>query len=36
VGDGGYISVSMVSLPIKIGDFEFVAKIGFSKNLFEE
>ena len=33
VGDGGYIAVNIVTLPIRIGDFEFKAKIGFSKDL---
>jgi hypothetical protein len=33
VGDGGYISVNIVSLPIRIGDIEFTARIGFSKDL---
>ncbi len=33
VGDGGYISVNILSLPVKIGEIEFVAKIGFSRDL---
>lgn len=33
VGDGGYISVNLVSLPMKIGNNVFTARIGFSKDL---
>jgi hypothetical protein len=33
VGDGGYISIYLVILPIKIGKFELNVKIGFSKDL---
>ena len=33
VGDGGYISVYMFRLPVKIDEEEFEAQIGFSEEL---
>jgi len=33
VGDGGFIPASFVKLPVRIGDVELIAEVGFSEKL---